>query len=58
MEWISVGERLPKQHKAVLLMYGEKMIVGYFNGLRFLRDGYTLIKKPTHWMPLPEPPKI
>lgn len=55
--WISVKDRLPKDHEIVL------------TALKKDKDGYCHIQanpyfkefwdtvKVTHWMPLPEPPK-
>ena len=59
--WISVEERLPKKWKHVLCYYpekdyGSKVVVDYAE----TDDGYFaeqyLFGKPSHWMPLPEPP--
>lgn len=61
MEWIPVKERLPDFYQQVIVHGG----IGYLN-----RDGvwYTITAidypgKPiqwevTHWIPLPEPPKL
>ena len=73
MEWISVNDRLPEQHKEVLISieYGD-VIQAYYSDNRWyisrdVRDNATdcyanvarLIEgsNVTHWMPLPEPPK-
>lgn len=63
MEWISVKEKLPHD-KCPVLTYGRKgsIGIGYVcagsaaNGKTYFyaRYGDSL---PTHWMPLPEPPK-
>jgi len=34
-----------------------EMRVGYFNGNSWLCDAVSFDFEPTHWMPLPEPPK-
>lgn len=64
-QWISVKERLPKRNQNVLLFTkrdfkeDDKVVKGW-------RDAYGFASAecheeedifPTHWMPLPEPPK-
>ena len=73
MEWISVKDRLPEIDHEVLIIYtiGKDdnefnvyetarvdNVTEYSNGkvADWRRDGYSSVK-PTHWMPLPEPPK-
>jgi hypothetical protein len=58
--WISVTERLPEKGYYVLAYEdGDIMMASYNDGNWVLRDLYEIIDdlKPTHWMPLPEPPK-
>ena len=58
-EWISVKERLPEPGERVLLSDGTFVAEGYilFTG-KWMRNGiWVLPMHPTHWMPLPEPPK-
>ena len=72
-EWISVEERLPDNHRTVLVACKGMTIAGaapiavgsYGDGHWFLADaeGTLYLTKymhivVTHWMPLPEPPKM
>lgn len=72
-EWISVDERLPDNHRAVLVAcegltiggYAPIAIGSYGGGFWSLADadGTAYLTKymrctVTHWMPLPEPPKM
>lgn len=68
MDWISVKNRLPKKKKDVLMFFrGGNMAVGFwYSGdetvtfwAAYTDDGYyaDCDCEPTHWMPLPEPPK-
>ena len=65
-EWISVEERLPVMGEQVLLywkhsnhiedgaFYMEECSGGFYHSLF---DGESLNEQPSHWQPLPEPPK-
>lgn len=64
MEWISVKERLPEFGELVIVycrIYGR--YIGSYERLHDTihgnwHDGQSLgVLPPTHWMPLPEPPK-
>jgi len=65
-EWISVDERLPDFDKSVFVycrIYG-RFIAYYTRITEDTNDGIWCdwndnrgILPPTHWMPLPEPPK-
>lgn len=65
MQWISVKDRLPNINKPIL-MYGENIGIiepaNYdkdFDGDPIFTDEYgTEYFGVTHWMPLPEPPKV
>lgn len=66
MEWISIKEKLPPIEKKVLIMLPRRKIPAYGE---YGEDGfwysvelhfpfyYDICKTPTHWMPLPDPPK-
>ena len=66
MEWMSIKDKLPKRNKAVLILtdYG-KMATAYLNTRKhpswgwvdWMRSEHTY-GSVTHWMPLPEPPKV
>lgn len=62
-EWISVEERLPEPHKLVLVLW-ERVGEGTFYGFaRYQREDVWYVSnegmpRVTHWMPLPEPPKM
>ena len=66
-EWVSVDDRLPEVPEKVLVCYqtGVKFFgfkdfdVCYYMDRKFTRaDGCVTYPTVTHWMPLPEPPKI
>lgn len=59
--WIPVGERLPEDGEVVWLWDGNNLGMGYylvFAGQFMDRDTPLRRIKPTHWMPLPEPPEV
>lgn len=60
-KWISVEERLPEKGTVVLAFGTRSATTGQFQGVGtapwfWWWKGHT-IKRVTHWMPLPEPPK-
>lgn len=66
--WIPVTERLPEKTQYVLVRYNnnDMVVASWFDGdedIRFWRamtdEGWCADcdTEPTHWMPLPEPPK-
>lgn len=67
-EWIGVKDKLPETHEAVLLhgrscncvayldTYGEWVPEGVESSYDMARV-VLQIGHPTHWMPLPQPPK-
>lgn len=60
-EWISVDERLPETRETILYFNGEWVDACYFDGDNFMTlDTYesSIVDNVTHWMPLPEPPKM
>lgn len=71
-EWISVEERLPEECKAVLCFAGNKIVLAFMEKtedcgeyvpvfwdlVAYDRDDTWDEVCATHWMPLPEPPKM
>jgi len=59
MEWISIKDRLPKEHESVLLFEDKfkTIVYGFWNGEDFYQTFNGLYDGVTHWMPLPQPPK-
>lgn len=59
MKWISVKDKLPKLDKDVLVWDGNYMSVMWIdrNENRF-KSMDSLYHDVSHWMPLPEPPKV
>lgn len=71
-EWISVKERLPKECKNVLCVEGNKTIIAFmekvedcgtyvpvfWDWIAYDRDDTYDEVCATHWMPLPEAPKM
>ena len=67
-EWISVEDRKPRDFRPVLIFLdGCIMTASYYCGA-FVQDSAQamlydadplgpIAEQPTHWMPLPEPPK-
>jgi hypothetical protein len=62
-EWISVKERMPKEDEVVLVFGGRSIYTAYYGENRYGGIGWHKLNSkyhncnPTHWMPLPEPPK-
>jgi hypothetical protein len=61
MEWISVKDRLPEYQCCVLVFAGGLQYVGRHFGDEWrywspMAQGGVDVE-PTHWMPLPQPPK-
>lgn len=65
-EWISVEERLPEEGKNVLCFENGKFYIAFFekyeegawwDWVAYDRDDTWNEVCPSHWMPLPEPPK-
>ena len=55
-EWISVDDRLPEPREKTICInrYGDIMI-GIYTEWGWMFPCY--FEEPTHWMPLPQPPK-
>ena len=55
-EWISVDDRLPEpKEEAICIDADGDMIIGTYTECGWMFPCYC--KRPTHWMPLPQPPK-
>jgi hypothetical protein len=67
MQWIPVSEKLPEDDEYVLLYFPSwRQVCGYLRynldepcWCLYAEDGWPMPcnSVPTHWMPLPEPPK-
>lgn len=60
--WIPLTERYPEENKRVLLWCKEDGVnIGCYTGYGPFRvrlwEPHIIPDRPTHWMPLPEPPK-
>lgn len=58
MKWISVKDRLPESvNPPVLTFGGDGWVIGGYDddNCCWFSDWDTIIKKVTHWMPLPQP---
>jgi hypothetical protein len=58
--WIPVSERLPSKDGSVLVAWDtrEPVGIGYFSDGEWVDPHFAISEygRPTHWMPLPEPP--
>ena len=60
-QWISVEDRLPEDYnKYLLFLDNGRIAIGWYHGdaMQFVEDGIVMIETVTHWMPLPEAPKM
>jgi hypothetical protein len=60
--WISVKERLPEDGQDVLACVNGQVLISYVHGMKGFSNEWGLAENgetiwPSHWMPLPEPPK-
>ena len=60
-KWISIDEKLPENEERVLVYIDSKRYGKTLDTDRYLRDSDSWARwnnHITHWMPLPEPPKM
>ena len=65
-EWISVDERLPEEEGYYLCVLADDIVAPYVLRVQFSNNKFFISewheentgRKVTHWMPLPEPPKM
>ena len=61
MEWISVKDRLPPENEALIVCINGQVTTAWREGedwtAWFLVMGFIKSYAPTHWQPLPLPPK-
>lgn len=60
MEWISVKDQLP-EGECIAIGYQNEVMIGYINetvGWIQCENDHEVLTHVTHWMPLPEPPKL
>ena len=59
--WVSVEKSMPQENTSILIYENGDIAVSAFIEKEFLEYSDTgfpvLLRRPTHWMPLPEPPK-
>ena len=56
MNWQTL-ETAPRNGTEVLLALSDEVVIGYYTGIGWRSYNDPLYSEPTHWMPLPEPPK-
>lgn len=56
-QWISVTERLPENRDMVLATIDGVVYIAFYGNYMWKEVETYSIFYPTHWMPLPEPPK-
>lgn len=56
-EWVSVDDRLPEpKENAICINRHGDMMIGIYTEWGWMFPCY--FEEPTHWMPLPQPPKV
>lgn len=57
-QWISVKDRLPEAEQRVVIFDRGQFSVSYLTAWgHWAIEQQDVMKEPTYWMPLPEPPK-
>ena len=59
MTWVKTSDEKPKLWESVLACHGQAYYVAYLDneGVWCMDEDSDEATTPTHWMPLPEPPK-
>lgn len=56
-EWIPVEKQLPNPGKNVLAAFDDVILIAFYGNYLWYDAGTFSVFYPTHWMPLPEPPR-
>lgn len=56
-EWISVEDLMPEKYEYVIIYAEDNVYIASCDEMGLFNDSDGWSFDPTHWMPLPEPPK-